>query len=79
MRTTLYDQTKFSEEELFTSKTDWKTLEDRFDERVAALRELSCYSTYHAENLAAQLEGFMNKPHLKSFIQQLKAKETNYV
>jgi hypothetical protein len=54
--------------------TDWELLEARWEERAAILEFESDYSQFEAENLAAQLYGFHNKAHLKSHIQELKAK-----
>jgi len=55
--------------------TDWKKLECSFEERAAILEYDAGYSHYEAEQLAAQMYGFDNKAAIKTYIQELKAKD----
>ena len=54
--------------------SDWRVLEDLWEESVAILEYEASYNRYDAEQLASQLYGFSNKADFKSYIQQLKAK-----
>ena len=46
-----------------------------YEERAAILEYDAGYSRYEAEQLAAQMYGFKNKASIKTYIQELKAKE----
>jgi len=54
--------------------SDWRVLEDLWEESVAILEYEAKYNRYDAEQVAAQLYGFSNKADFKAYIQQLKAK-----
>ncbi len=52
----------------------WEELDDDFEESVAILIYDAKYSSYNAEQTAAQRLGFKNKADLKNRVQELKAK-----
>jgi hypothetical protein len=52
---------------------NWELLEDLFEERAAIIEYDGGFSTYEAEQMAAQALGFDNKFDFKSHIQELKA------
>jgi len=52
----------------------WEELDDDFEESVAILIYDAKYSSYNAEQTAAQSLGFKNKADLKNRVQELKAK-----
>jgi len=54
--------------------SDWERLEDAYEERAAILEYDAGYSTYLAEQKAAQMMGFDNKSKFKKHIQELKAR-----
>jgi len=57
--------------------SEWEKLEDAYEERAAILEYDAGYSTYAAEQRAAQGMGFANKSKFKRHIQELKARAAN--
>jgi len=55
----------------------WEELDDDFEESVAILIYDAKYSSYNAEQTAAQTLGFKNKSDLKAHVQKLKAERHN--